>query len=305
MTALAEAKDVWTAHRMRQALYRHFINGWAPLFEISSDAQGDGITTANGRPALVPTFRRIDMLAVRRARKTGIGPLDLLAVEIKVSRSDFLADVRDPARQARWREVAHRHAYAAPKGLVRREEIPDGSGLLEITETGGCGYVVEWTQRAPYTTAPDVPAWLTLTAAHRLARAEALTRGLAGDTADTDVAELRARVKRLTRELDNAERRGERMEQRADAWQRAFAEGNPVPCATCGHSIRPNRATLRGLTWKHRDKTTEEACVEKRIAAMHPHDRERITESRRQHGAYGLYGVPPVEPADEWPGGAA
>jgi hypothetical protein len=68
--------------------------------------------------------RRVDVLAVRAARKPRIGPVELLAVEIKVTRADFLADVRDPHKQARWRDLTHRMAYAVPEGLVKADEVP-------------------------------------------------------------------------------------------------------------------------------------------------------------------------------------
>lgn len=53
-------------------------------------------------------------------------------VEVKVSRSDFLAEVRNPLKQERWLRHAHRAYYATPKDLVRVEEIPVGWGLIEV-----------------------------------------------------------------------------------------------------------------------------------------------------------------------------
>lgn len=294
MTAPAETTQAWTAHRMRRALYRHFIDGWAPLFEISADA-----TSAE------PTVRRVDMLAVRRARKAGIGPLDLLAVEIKISRGDFLADVRIPEKQQRWREVAHRHAFAAPAGLIRKDEVPDGSGLIEVSDARSKyeGDRVAWVKQVPYTTTPDLPAWLTLTIAHRLARVEALTRGLSGDTADSDAAALRADVKRLRRELDNAERRGERYKREIETWKRAFAEANPVACGTCGEPIRPDWTTL-GMGWKHRAKAADAPCEDRRIASLPSYEQERIEQYRAKHGRSAVYLIPPIGPVDEFGGPA-
>jgi hypothetical protein len=55
-------------------------------------------------------------------------------IECKVSRSDFLSDKNKLYR--RWEEYGmgdHRY-YATPKGLIKPEELPDGWGLLEVSE---------------------------------------------------------------------------------------------------------------------------------------------------------------------------
>src|SRR5215471_18295625 len=112
-----------TAADMRTAIYRHFSPRCAVLFEISTDQRLE--TVMAGETAVdLHRRHRIDVLVIQRARRADAGPLDLLALEIKVSRGDFLADVRDPAKQERWRQVAHRHAYAVPDGLVRPDELP-------------------------------------------------------------------------------------------------------------------------------------------------------------------------------------
>lgn len=55
-------------------------------------------------------------------------------VEVKVSRSDFLADARKPHRISgglgNWRH------FMAPEGLIRVDELPSGWGLLEVNSRG-------------------------------------------------------------------------------------------------------------------------------------------------------------------------
>lgn len=55
-------------------------------------------------------------------------------VEVKVSRSDFLADARKPHRISgglgKWRH------FMAPEGLIRVDELPPGWGLLEVNSRG-------------------------------------------------------------------------------------------------------------------------------------------------------------------------
>lgn len=55
-------------------------------------------------------------------------------IECKVSRSDFLADKNKSFRIQEDYGMGNHRYYAAPKGLIDREELPDGWGLLEVTE---------------------------------------------------------------------------------------------------------------------------------------------------------------------------
>lgn len=141
-----------TARQVEQALWLHFTgSSWAPISEVTITPPG-ARDLQYGDPRATP--RRIDMLMVRSARKPERdGAIDRLAVEIKVSRADFLSDIAVPEKQAPWREFANRHAYAAPAGLIKVEELPEGSGLLEITEAAW-GRAVTWVKRAPYANRP-------------------------------------------------------------------------------------------------------------------------------------------------------
>ncbi len=53
-------------------------------------------------------------------------------VECKVSRSDFLADRAKPFRLKPEQGVGCERFYLVPAGLVRREELPQGWGWLEL-----------------------------------------------------------------------------------------------------------------------------------------------------------------------------
>lgn len=74
-------------------------------------------------PRTEPPRRRIDALLVESG-------LQLTAIEIKVTRADFLRET-DAKRRA-WRELSGRFVYAAPKGLLDPAEIPGGCGLWEF-----------------------------------------------------------------------------------------------------------------------------------------------------------------------------
>ena len=53
-------------------------------------------------------------------------------VEVKTSRSDFIADTRKPHRAA-GQGLGNYRYYMVPQGLVRLDELPAGWGLLEVT----------------------------------------------------------------------------------------------------------------------------------------------------------------------------
>lgn len=57
-------------------------------------------------------------------------------VECKVSRADFLADRAKPFRLKPEQGVGSERFYLFPAGLVQREELPAGWGLLECSRRG-------------------------------------------------------------------------------------------------------------------------------------------------------------------------
>ena len=55
-----------------------------------------------------------------------------ILIECKASRSDFLADRKKPHRRYGFSLGDYRY-YMSPRNLLKKEEIPDGWGLLEAT----------------------------------------------------------------------------------------------------------------------------------------------------------------------------
>lgn len=62
--------------------------------------------------------------------------LHLYGFEIKVSRSDWMKEVQDPAKAEAFARYCHVWQIVAPKGIVKVEELPPEWGLLEITDAG-------------------------------------------------------------------------------------------------------------------------------------------------------------------------
>lgn len=73
-------------------------------------------------------FRRVDLLAVRLYNS---GP-PLVAYEIKVDRGDFLSEIKNPSKRIEAQEFAAEFWLAAPEGLIQRDEVPEGCGLVEV-----------------------------------------------------------------------------------------------------------------------------------------------------------------------------
>lgn len=55
-------------------------------------------------------------------------------IEVKVSRSDFLADKKKDHRRRPHTGMGRQRFYLCPKGMIKPEEVPEGWGLLWATE---------------------------------------------------------------------------------------------------------------------------------------------------------------------------
>jgi len=78
-----------------------------------------------------------DIIAIRRRQYLR---KELRAYEIKASRSDFLADVG----RMKWKKylsICHRVYFAAPAGMLKKSEIPQGAGLIVFSENTGWSVV--------------------------------------------------------------------------------------------------------------------------------------------------------------------
>lgn len=89
---------------------------WAPFCELR-DAPGFGRS------------RTIDFFAAQTWPSRG---RHYVAVEVKVSRADWLRELRDPAKRAPFEAASSEIWVAAPGGVVKVSELPEGMGLLQV-----------------------------------------------------------------------------------------------------------------------------------------------------------------------------
>ena len=57
-----------------------------------------------------------------------------VVIECKATRSDFMADKKKLVRARPEQGMGNRRFYCAPKGLIKKDEIPEYWGLLEVDE---------------------------------------------------------------------------------------------------------------------------------------------------------------------------
>lgn len=329
--------DRMTADQVRRAIWGHFADRYAVVFEVAS--AGDERWRGGHQ-------RRIDALLVRRsplkkptpaqlaaewqARRAAAltappapepdglfpapataaapapvpegddGDVDRLALEIKVSRGDFLQDIRCPEKQAPWRELAHRHAYVVPAGMVQVSEVPADSGLLVVHDRGGTfGHYCEWVRRAPRAQAArPLPTAIVLDAFYRWARAEASAKGYSGPARDDDPEAMRQELKRLRHQVELLEASVERAKTATAAWRRRYAVLDPPPCATCGQPLRPMRRGINDadgyLRWEH-PAAVEAACkTERHRRALAAH----LLKPEGERWGFFVYGPEPAYPGD-------
>jgi hypothetical protein len=87
-----------------------------------------------------------------------------IAYEVKVSRSDFQAEVKHPLKRRRALLLSNLFYFATPKGLLKPKEIPPEAGLIEVDEAGECHITVP----SPWRDTPP-PTWAFLASVARQA----------------------------------------------------------------------------------------------------------------------------------------
>ena len=77
------------------------------------------------------------------------------AIEIKVSRSDFGREIRNPSKRDSALRISNLFYFAAPKGLITEKDLPDDCGLIEVDSEGKASVAIE----APFREV-GVPSWV-------------------------------------------------------------------------------------------------------------------------------------------------
>lgn len=83
------------------------------------------------RDSVTGKDRRFDFVAMAKLNPSKRARTH--AVEIKVSRSDFLSEIKSEKYLAMTR-FCTRASFAVPKGMILKEEVPNGFGLIEVND---------------------------------------------------------------------------------------------------------------------------------------------------------------------------
>ena len=92
-----------------------------------------------------------------------------IVLEVKVSRSDFFMELRNPHKREKALLFSNLFYFAAPAGLIQPDEVPPEAGLMEVTEAGR----VKTTVKAPWRPTPE-PTWRFVAALLRRADCQRL-----------------------------------------------------------------------------------------------------------------------------------
>lgn len=314
MTAVRKS----TAADLVAALRAHYLppgvltNGgdeWSFLTEVPStgspahtptprppwDPDGDRATQEQALAAWYDSqkIRSIDVLLINNHR-SGRVPFERIAIEVKVSRGDFLRETA--SKRGAWEALAHRFAYCVPRGMLRPEEIPSGCWLIEVdaepcTSQSGPAHArhtptrVHWHPKVKGArrTPAVFPTELAVHLARQASRAQETLRAGEGSAAaaatEQRLAKALARVHVLEgREYANRER-----------VQQALTLVAPLSkqvCADCGAPIHPVVPAGYGTPgWKHRTNRQDNECMAARV------ERAGQQPERRYSGSF--YSVEP------------
>jgi hypothetical protein len=266
----------WTEARVTDALRRHYLpegsqliqEEWAFLTQVLLRAPNPLyahlFTGDQPRSKWVANERKIDVLLVRNWSGGKQGH-ERIAIEIKVTRADYRNDTdlkRGPAEAS-----AHRCFYAAPVGLIDPATLPEGWGLIEITDDDTVTWTVKATRRDPtIVSVPGGTDYLISAGFRRASRAEEKIRR--GETDATEVATLRAENERLKGIAQRAvEARDREMERAKTARSELMSRfGNKPVCAACGGKVTWTRGRYDSK-WEHADKQAGYACHDRLYAA--------------------------------------
>lgn len=250
----------WTEARVIDALRNTYLPAnstlvqeeWGFLTQVLLRAPDPRFAHLGKQTHWTTNQRKIDVLLVRNWAGGKQGH-ERVAIEVKVTRADYRQDTdlkRGPAEAA-----AHRCAYAAPAGLIDPTTLPDGWGLIEVTDDGKTKWTVKAERREP---TADLN-YLVSAGFRRASRAEEKIRRGDGDAAE--IAALRAENQRLKGITERAVEARDREMGRAKAARTELMQrfGVKPVCAACGAPVAWTRGRYDSK-WEHTDVMQERAC---------------------------------------------
>lgn len=148
----------WTESQIADAIVRYWSGcAWLRQLRIGVGYGAD-------------SERTIDLWGIWPARSR---MFERVAIEIKVSASDFSRELAKPEKRMCIRAHVNRFYFAAPKGVINPARVPDGCGLIEVVRGTGEYTFINIAKPAIFTET-NRPTWNFVAAlARRLVKEEA------------------------------------------------------------------------------------------------------------------------------------
>jgi hypothetical protein len=119
-----------TTTELNERLHQHFISEKDQL-----DLAGAGAVYLTEVTAPGHSGRRADAVHVGLWSSRGVGTIEVC--ELKISRGDWLKELREPKKAEAWWPYCHRFWLVVPhEGIVKDGELPDGWGLMMPSSRG-------------------------------------------------------------------------------------------------------------------------------------------------------------------------
>ena len=133
-------KEIWTAPKIVDCIRNRFSDAQKYVV-LEKVANGTGYQANSWVDVVVCSLW--PSLGCRRT-----------AIEIKISRGDWMRELNNPEKNAWAREACHEFYYCAPVGVIKEEELPEKTGLY--TASGDTIRVVRAAAAKQETTLNDV-----------------------------------------------------------------------------------------------------------------------------------------------------
>jgi hypothetical protein len=160
-----------TTTELNERLHQHFISEKDQL-----DPAGAGAVYLTEVTAPGHSGRRADAVHVGLWSSRGAGTIEVC--ELKISRGDWLKELREPKKAEAWWPYCHRFWLVVPhEGIVKDGELPDGWGLMMPSSRGRRFMVlVKAKDRAPEDFKLTIPLLVTLLKNTETTRTNALQK---------------------------------------------------------------------------------------------------------------------------------
>lgn len=105
-----------------------------------------GYTDEYGDGGSIAPLRTADFLAIDMWESAGHR---MIGHEVKISRSDWRRELADPSKAEAWAQFCDEWYVVAPVGIIDRNDLPAGWGLITVNELGATRMAVRSKREVP------------------------------------------------------------------------------------------------------------------------------------------------------------